>query len=181
MNRLRDPKGTYIKSKLDLSTKVPSNIFRGRNVPLISSVDRYRKIGAGSTQSTKIVSEETNTGRTIEQEIEAPIILGQEARPLKPSAEPNNTTFAFTPPLGYPNFEDIIDPEQVNIFFGSSTNVIISQTDIENLAPIISTGSSRVPDIQSIGRPFHQRETLFSSKIKPPRYSIFGNQTNTDD
>jgi hypothetical protein len=69
----------------------------------------------------------------------------------------------------------------VNILFGSSANVIISQTDTETLAPIVSTGSSRVPYIQSVGRPFHQRETLFSSKIKPPRYSLFGNQTNMDD
>jgi hypothetical protein len=68
--------------------------------------------------------------------------------------------------------DDIIDLEQVNILFGSSANVIISQIDMETLAPIISTGSSRVPDIQSVGRPFHQRETLFSSKIKPLRYSL---------
>jgi hypothetical protein len=68
----------------------------------------------------------------------------------------------------------------VNLLFGSSANVIISQIDTENLAPIISTGSSRVPDIQSVGS-FHQRETLFSSKIKPLRYSIFGNQANMGD
>jgi hypothetical protein len=107
--------------------------------------------------------------------------LGQEARPLEPSTEPKNTTFSFTPPPGDPNFEDIIDPEQVNILLGSLANVIISQTDIETLAPIVSIDSSRVPDIQSVGIPFHQRETLFSSKIKPPRYSLFGNQTNMDD
>jgi hypothetical protein len=111
MNRPRDPKGRYIKSKSDLSTKVPSNIFGGRDIPLIKSVDRYRKTRASSTQRDKIVSEETNTGSTIEQEIEESIILGQEAIPLEPSAEPNNTTFDFTPPPGDPNFEDIIDPE----------------------------------------------------------------------
>jgi hypothetical protein len=43
MNRHRDPKGRYIKSKLDLSTKVPSDIFGGRDVPLIKFIDRYRK------------------------------------------------------------------------------------------------------------------------------------------
>jgi hypothetical protein len=107
--------------------------------------------------------------------------LGQKARPLEPSTEPNNTTFAFTPPLRDHNFEDIIDPEQVNILFGSSTNVIILQIDTETLAPIVSTGSSRVLDIKSIGRPFCQRETLFSSKIKPSRYSPFENQDNMDD
>jgi hypothetical protein len=107
--------------------------------------------------------------------------LGQEAIPLEPSIEPNNKTLAFTPPPGDPNFEDIIDPKQVNIFFGSSTNVIISQTNKETLAPIVSTSSSRFPDIQSIGIPFHQRETLFSSKIKPPRYSLFGNLDNMND
>jgi hypothetical protein len=96
-------------------------------------------------------------------------------------AEPNNTTFAFTPPPGDPNFEDIIDPEKVDIFFGSSANIIVSQIDTKTLAPIISTDSSRVPDNQVVGRPFHQRETLFSSKIKPLRYSLFGNQTSMDD
>jgi hypothetical protein len=85
MNRPRDPKGRYIKSKSDLSTKVPSDLFGGRDVPLIKSTDRYRKTGAISTQRAKVVSEETNTRSTIEQEIEASIILGQEARPLKPS------------------------------------------------------------------------------------------------
>jgi hypothetical protein len=67
MNRPRDPQGRYIKSKSDLSTKVPSNLFGGRNVPLIKSANQYRKIGASSTQRAKIVSEETNTGSTIEQ------------------------------------------------------------------------------------------------------------------
>jgi hypothetical protein len=107
--------------------------------------------------------------------------LGQEARPLEPSAEPNNTAFSFTPPLGNPNFEYIIDPEQVNLLFGSPTNVIISQIETETLAPIISTSSSRVPDIQIVGRPFHQRETLFSSNIKSIRYSLFGSQANLGD
>jgi hypothetical protein len=181
MNRPRDPQGRYIKSKSDLSTKVPSDVFGGRNVPLVKSTDRYRKIGASSTQRDKIVSEKTNTGSTIKQEIEASNILGQEAGPLEPSAKPNNIAFAFTPPLGNPNFEDIIDPEQVNLLFGSSANVIISQIDTKTLEPIISTGSSRVQDIQSVGRPFHQRETLFSSKIKPLRYSLFGNQANMGD
>jgi hypothetical protein len=162
MTRPRDPKGIYIKSKSDLSTKVPSELFGGRDVPLIKFTDRYRKIGASSTQRAKIVSEETNTGSTIEQEIEAPIILGQEARPLEPSIEPNNKTFDFTPPSGDPNFEDIIDPEHVNLLFGSSTNAIISQNDTIFLASTVSTSLIRVSDIQSIGRPFHQRETLFS-------------------
>jgi hypothetical protein len=67
MNRPRDPKGIYIKSKSDLSSKVPSDIFGGRNIPLISSIDRYQKIGAISTQRDKIVSKETNTWSTIEQ------------------------------------------------------------------------------------------------------------------
>jgi hypothetical protein len=57
---------------------------------------------------------------------------------------------------------------------------IISKADTEYFAPIVSIRSSRVPYIQSIGRPFHQRDTLFSSNIKPPRYSLFGNQANMD-
>jgi hypothetical protein len=108
MNRPRYPKGRYVKSKSNLSTKVPSDLFGGRSVPLISSTDRCRKTKASSTQRAKVVSEETNTGSTIEQEIEASIILRQEARPLEPSAEPNNTTFYFTPPSGDPKFVDII-------------------------------------------------------------------------
>jgi hypothetical protein len=164
MNRPRDPKGRYIKSKSDLSTKVPSDLFGGRNIPLINSADRYRKTGASSTQRAKAVSEETKTGSTIEQKIEASVIVGQEARPLEPSAEPNNTTFVFLPPSGDPNFEDIIDPEQVNTLFGSSANIIVSQIDTETLAPIISTGSSRVPDIQAVGRPSHQRDTFLRQR-----------------
>jgi hypothetical protein len=66
MNRPRDPKGRYIKSKSDLSTKVPFDLFGGRDIPLIKSADRYRKTGASSTQRDKVVSEETNTGSTID-------------------------------------------------------------------------------------------------------------------
>ena len=43
MNRPRDPQGRYIKSKSDLSIKFPSDLFGGRNVPLIKSADQYRK------------------------------------------------------------------------------------------------------------------------------------------
>jgi hypothetical protein len=108
MNRPRDPKGRCIKSKLDLSTKVPSDLFGGRNVPLIKSVDQYRKIGVSSTQRAKIVSKETKTGSTRKEKIEAPIIVGQDTRPLEPSTKLNNTTFVFLPPLGHPNLVDII-------------------------------------------------------------------------
>jgi hypothetical protein len=78
----------------------------------------------------------------------------------------------------------------VNTLFGSLTNIIVSQIETETLATTISTGSSRVPDIRAAGRPSHQRdtflkkepwETLFSSRIKPFRYSLFGNQTSMDD
>ena len=108
MNRPREPKGIYVKSKLYLSTKVPSDLFGGRNVPLINFTNRYRKTGASSTQRDKVVSQETKTWSTIEQKIEASVIMEQEARPLEPSAELNNITFAFTPPSGDPNFVDII-------------------------------------------------------------------------
>ena len=76
MNRPRDPQGRYIKSKSELSTNVPSNLFGGRNVPLIKSAGLYRKTKASSTQRSKIVSKGTNTGSTIEQETKASIILG---------------------------------------------------------------------------------------------------------
>jgi hypothetical protein len=36
MNIPRDPKGRYIKFKEDLSTKVPSYLFAGTNIPLIN-------------------------------------------------------------------------------------------------------------------------------------------------
>ena len=116
--------------------------------------------------------------------------MGQEARPLDPFREPNNTTVVFLPPPGDPNFIDIIDPEQVNTFLGSSTNIIISQIETKNLAPIISISLSRIPNIQAVKRPSHQRDTflrqdpwdtLFSSRIKPFRYFVFGNQTIMDD
>jgi hypothetical protein len=88
-----------------------------------------KKIGISSIQRAKVVYEETKTGSTIEQKIEASVIVEQETRPLDLSTEPNNTTFVFLPPSGDPNFKNIIDPEQVNILFGSSTNIIVSQVD----------------------------------------------------
>jgi len=39
MNRPRDPQGRYINSKSYLSTKVPSDLFGGRDVPLIKYAD----------------------------------------------------------------------------------------------------------------------------------------------
>jgi hypothetical protein len=111
MNKPRDPKGRYINSKSDISTKVPSDLFGGRNVPLINSTDLYWKIGTSSTQRAKEFSEDTKTKSTIEHKIEASLIVEQEARPLKPFVETNNVAFVFTPPPGDPNFEDIIDPE----------------------------------------------------------------------
>jgi hypothetical protein len=78
----------------------------------------------------------------------------------------------------------------MNTLFGSSANIIVSQFEIETLAPIISTDLSRVPDIQVVERPSHQRDTflrkepwdnLLYSRIKPFRYSLFGNQTSMDN
>jgi hypothetical protein len=178
MKKPRDPKGRYIKTKPNLLTKVPSNLFGGRNTPPVNSVDRYQKIGVSSTQRDKAVSEETKTWSTIEQIIEASIVVGQETRPLEPSMEPTNATFVFSPPSGDPNFVDTIDPEQVNTFLGSSTNIIVSQVEIETLAPIVSTDLSKIPEIQVVGRPSHQKDTfprkepwdtLLSSRIKPFR------------
>ena len=67
MNKPRDPKGRYIKTKPIFLTKVPSDLFGGRNTPLINSIDRYRKVGVISNQRAKVVSEETNTGSSIEK------------------------------------------------------------------------------------------------------------------
>jgi hypothetical protein len=78
----------------------------------------------------------------------------------------------------------------VNALFGSSTNTIFSQVETEILAPIVSSGSVKVSDIQTIDKYSHRRgtllgkenwDTLLSSTIKPFRYSLFGNQTSMDD
>jgi hypothetical protein len=98
MNRPRDTKVRYIECKSDPSTKVPSNLLGGRKISLINFANRYRKKGASSTQRAKVVFEETKTGSTIEQKIEALVIVEQEARPLEPCAKPKNTTFVFLPP-----------------------------------------------------------------------------------
>ena len=108
MNKPRDPKGRYIKTKINLPIKVPYKLFGGRNTPPINSIDRYQKVGVSSTQRAKEVSEETKTESTIEHKIETSIVVGQEARPLEPSAEPKNTTFVFLPPSQDPNLVDII-------------------------------------------------------------------------
>jgi hypothetical protein len=116
--------------------------------------------------------------------------VGHEARLLGPSLEPTNTTFVFSPPSRDPNFVDIIDLEQVNTIFGSSTNIIVSEVETKTLAPTISTGLSKVSDIQTVEKPSHERDTfpikepwdtLLSSRIKPFRYTLFGNQTSMDD
>jgi hypothetical protein len=39
MNKPRDPKGRYIKTNPKIPTKVPSNLFGGRNTPSINSVE----------------------------------------------------------------------------------------------------------------------------------------------
>jgi hypothetical protein len=98
MNKPRDPKGRYIKTKTKLSIKVPSNLFGGRNTPPISSAEQYRKIRVSSNQRDKEVSEEKKIGDTIEHKIETSTVVGQEARPLEPSSKPANTTFSFSPP-----------------------------------------------------------------------------------
>jgi hypothetical protein len=40
-----------------------------------------------------------------------------------------------------------------------SANIIVSQVEIENLAPIVPTGSSKVPDIQTVDKYSHRRDT----------------------
>jgi hypothetical protein len=87
---------------------VPSNHFGGRNIPLMSSLDRHSRTRTISIQRDKVVSEESKIGSTIEHKIEASIIVGQEEIPLEPSTEPNNTTFVLLPPSRDPNFVDII-------------------------------------------------------------------------
>jgi hypothetical protein len=134
MNKPRDPKGRYIKTKPKLSIKVPSNLFGGRNTPPINSIERYWKIGVSSTQRAKEVSKETKTGDTIEQKIETSTVVGHQARPLEPSSEPTNTTFAFLPPSGDSNYVYIIE---------------------KTLSPIVSTDLSKVTDIQTLDKYSH--------------------------
>ena len=77
MNKPRDPKGRYIKTILKLLTKVPSNLFGGRNTTSIKYVERYHKVQVGDSliQKDKNVLEETKTGETIEQKIETSTII----------------------------------------------------------------------------------------------------------
>jgi hypothetical protein len=190
MNKPRDPKGRYIKTKPKLLIKVPSNLFGGRNTPPINFAERYQKVGDSSTQRAKKVSEETKIGETIEQTIETSAVVGHEALPIEPSSEPANTTFSFSPPLGDTNFVDIIDLKQVNSLFGSSANIVVSQVETTTLEPVVSTRLSKVLDIQIVDKYSYRRntlpekepwDTLLSSRIKPFRYSIFGSQISMDD
>jgi hypothetical protein len=48
----------------------------------------------------------------------------------------------------------------VNALFGSSTKIVVSQVEITTLAPIVSTGSSKVPDIQIVDKYSYRRNTL---------------------
>jgi hypothetical protein len=65
----------------------------------------------------------------LEQKIETSVIVGQEARPLETSAEPNHTNFILLTPSGDPNFKYIIDPKKVNTLFGNSANIFFSQIE----------------------------------------------------
>jgi hypothetical protein len=196
MNKPRDPKGRYVKTNLKLPTKVPSNLFGGRNTPSINSAEWCRKVQVGdsSTKKDKNVLEETKTEETIEHKIKTPTIEGHEVKPLEPfnfsSSKPTNTTFAFLPPSGDSNFTDIIDPEQVNSLFGGSTNIVVSQVETTTSEPIISIGSRKIPEIQiteifsywrNISLEKERWDALLSPRIKPLRYSLFGNQISMDD
>jgi hypothetical protein len=78
----------------------------------------------------------------------------------------------------------------VSALFGISANIIVFQVETETLAPIVSTGSSKVSDIQTIDKSSHRRNTLLGkepwdtllySRIKTFRYSLFGNQISMYD
>jgi hypothetical protein len=193
MNKPRDPKGRYVKTNPKLPTKVPSKLFGGRNTPSINSAERYQKVQVGdrSTHKAKEVSVETRTEETIEHKIETPTIERKEVKPLEPSnfssSKPTNTTFSFLPPSGDSNFIDIIDPEQVNTLFGGSTNIVVSQVETTTSKLIVSTGSSKVPIIDNSSHrrnisPEKERwDASLSPRIKPLRYSLFGNQISMDD
>jgi ATP-dependent 26S proteasome regulatory subunit len=102
-----DPKGRYVKTNPKLPTKVPSNLFGGRNTSSISSTEWYRKVKVGeiSTLKDKKVSEERRIEETIEQKIETPTIVGQEVKPLEPSnliiKTNQHNAFLFTTIMGF--------------------------------------------------------------------------------
>ena len=53
MKKPRDPKGRYVKTNPKLPTKVPSNLFGGRNTPSINSVEWYWKVQVGDILTHK--------------------------------------------------------------------------------------------------------------------------------
>jgi hypothetical protein len=78
----------------------------------------------------------------------------------------------------------------VNSLFGSSTNLVVSQVETTTSELIVSTGSSKVPEIQIVDNSSHRRnispenkrwDALLSPRIKPLRYYLFGNQISTDE
>jgi hypothetical protein len=78
----------------------------------------------------------------------------------------------------------------VNSLFGSSTNLVVSQVETTTSEPIVSTGSSKVPEIQIVDNFSYRRnispekepwDASLSPRIKPLRYSLFGNQISMDE
>jgi hypothetical protein len=172
--------------------KVPSNLFGGRNTPSINYAEWYRKVQVGdsSTQKAKKVPEETKTRETIENKIETSTIVGNEVKPLEHLSKPTNTTFTFLPPSRDSNFVDIIDPKHVNALFGGSTNIVVSQVETQIYEPIVSKGSSKVLDNQIVVNSSYKRniflekepwDASLSPRVKPLRYSLFGNHISMDD
>jgi len=78
----------------------------------------------------------------------------------------------------------------VNSLFGGLTNLVVSKVETTNFEPIVSTGSSKVPEIQ-IANDFSYRRNISPEKelwdassyprIKPQRNSLFGNQSSMDE
>jgi hypothetical protein len=66
----------------------------------------------------------------------------------------------------------------------------LSQVETTTYALIVSTGSRKAPDIQIVDKSSYRRnilheketwDTSLYSRIKPLRYSLFGNYINMDD
>ena len=148
MNRLRDPRGRFIKvgKVIDIS----ANYSKGRNTPNTSSPERYRKTPEGSNSSWKprrdpierTIEGEGTLARgpddLIPEEIQKDQPLVTCSYPLV--TEPKDTTFSL---VGSPNFVDLVDPEQVKSLFGNPIDTVISQIETSIVEPTFPLGFNK--------------------------------------
>jgi len=136
MNKPRDPKGRYIRTSSHKPTNIPTNLYGG-----ISTRRAQETLSEAHSGETIEKPEEPENRETLpvnsQENIEVePQPEERSLEPLEtpPITKPNDTTFSL---VGDSNFVDIIDPEQVNILFRNSTNIVVSQIETLTLEPNI--------------------------------------------